>query len=194
MATKAYSKVVYNGKILIDLTNDTVEASKLLNGIKAHDKAGNIITGTCMFNADTSDATAAAGEILIGKTAYVKGSKVTGTMPNQGQKNLTITNASEPVTIPRGYHDGTGAAGIGQNDIAALTAGNIKQGITILGIEGTLRPSDDVKASAQSVTPKSTDQTVLPKEGEDYISQVTVKAVPYTEVDNEAGGITVTIL
>lgn len=42
----AYNKIVYGNKTLIDLTSDTVTASRLLKGITAHDKAGNAITGT----------------------------------------------------------------------------------------------------------------------------------------------------
>lgn len=42
----AINKVIYNSKVLIDLTSDTVSADKLLKGVKAHDKSGNIITGT----------------------------------------------------------------------------------------------------------------------------------------------------
>jgi hypothetical protein len=39
------NKVVYGSKTLIDLTNDTVTASALVKGYKAHDKSGNVITG-----------------------------------------------------------------------------------------------------------------------------------------------------
>lgn len=41
-----YNKVTYNKKVLIDLTGDTVTKETLLNGVKAHDKSGAVITGT----------------------------------------------------------------------------------------------------------------------------------------------------
>lgn len=40
------SKVVYGNRTLIDLTKDTVSASVLQKGYTAHDKAGNLVTGT----------------------------------------------------------------------------------------------------------------------------------------------------
>lgn len=42
----ATNKVIYGGNTLIDLSNDTVTASDLKQGVIAHDKAGNSITGT----------------------------------------------------------------------------------------------------------------------------------------------------
>ena len=69
----AVSKVIYGGTTLIDLTTDTVTADKLLTGITAHGKDGELIEGTCDFDANTQDATASASEILTGKTAYNKG-------------------------------------------------------------------------------------------------------------------------
>lgn len=44
----AYNKVEYGEKVLIDLTNDTVNQNKLMHGTTAHDKSGNIITGTLL--------------------------------------------------------------------------------------------------------------------------------------------------
>lgn len=68
---KHINKVIYGGKTLIDLTGDTVSADKLLAGITAHDKSGAPITGSCSFDVDSTDATAAVAEILLGKTAYL---------------------------------------------------------------------------------------------------------------------------
>lgn len=76
----AINKVIYGGETLIDLTGDTVTADKILSGFTAHDKGGEPITGTCEYDVDSSDATAAVAEILQGKTAYVRGQKLTGTM------------------------------------------------------------------------------------------------------------------
>lgn len=42
----AINKVVYGNDTLIDLTNDTVEASNLLEGETAHDRSGSPVTGT----------------------------------------------------------------------------------------------------------------------------------------------------
>ena len=43
------------------------------------------------------------------------------------------------------------------------------------------------------VTPGKEEQTVLPDEGYNYLSQVVVNAIPYAESENSAGGLTVTI-
>lgn len=187
------SKVIYNGKVLIDLTGDTVDPSKLLTGIKAHDKAGNAITGTCAYNANTNDATAAAAEVLKGKTAYVKGSKVTGTMPNNGAVTGTISTVAGAYTVPQGYHDGSGKVSISETEQAKLIPSNIREGITVLGVEGTMSGAEDMKAQAKTVTPKATVQEILPDEEYNCLSQVTVAAIPYVESDNEAGGKTITI-
>lgn len=187
------NKVVYGSTVLIDLTTDTVTADKILSSYTAHDAAGNIITGTCNFDVDSQDATVKVAEILDGKTAYACGSKLTGTMPNNGGVSLTINTVNGEASIAQGYHDGSGKVGILETEKAKLIASNIKQGITILGVTGTLEPSSAVKVHAKTVTPTKEAQTVLPDEGYDYLSQVTVNAIPYVETENSAGGITVTI-
>lgn len=189
----AANKIVYGTTVLIDLTADTVTADKILASYTAHDQSGNSITGTCDFDVNSGDATVKVAEMLEGKTAYARGAKLTGTMPNRGAVNLTIDTVNGEVTVAQGYHDGGGKVSIAETERAKLIAANIKQGITILGVTGTLEPSSSVKVHAKTVTPAIEAQTVLPDAGYDYLSQVTVNAIPYVETENSAGGVTVTI-
>lgn len=195
MAEKNISKVVYGGKTLIDLTADTVTADKILSTYTAHDKSGAPIVGTCTFNADTSDATAAGAEILSGKTAYVNGVKITGEMKNNGAVSGVISRKADSYTVPIGYHDGAGKVAISSTEQAKIIATNIRAGVSILGVTGTMSGTESAKAQAKTVTPTTAQQTVLPdsSQGFNYLSQVTVNAIPYNESDNAQGGKTVTI-
>jgi len=187
------NKVIYGGRVLIDLTGDTVDPSKLLKGSKAHDKSGAQIEGACTFDVDSTDATAVAAEILFGKTAYVSGNKLTGTMKNNGAVTKKITTRDEEVTIPQGFHDGSGKVGIDATEKGKLIANNIREGVTILGVEGTMSGSENMKPQAKTVTPSTAKQTILPDTEYNCLSQVEVEAIPYVEADNPAGGVTVTI-
>lgn len=193
MPNQYKNKVVYDGNVLIDLTADTVDASHLLSGYTAHDKSGATITGACTYNADTTDATASQSEILSTKTAYVNGVKLTGTMPNNGANNITVTNKTG-TTIPAGYYDGSGKAQIDSTSATNLIASNIRDGVTILGVEGSMTGEDTLTVGAASATPTSSQQVITAASlSYDYITQVTVAAIPYVESDNSAGGVTVTI-
>lgn len=189
----AVSKVVYGNTVLIDLTADTVTQDKILSNFTAHDKSGAAITGTCTYDVDSGDATIQVAEMITGKTAYARGAKLTGAMPNNGSIKLTISDKDDAVSITQGYHDGSGTVSILDTEKAKLIAANIKAGITILGVTGTLEPSSSIKVHAKTVTPTTSQQVVLPDDGYDYLSQVTVGAIPYVETDNSAGGKTVTI-
>ena len=185
------NKLVVGNETKFDLTADTVTEDKLLKGATAHDKSGAPITGTCTYDADTQDATVAVAEILEGKTAYARGTKLTGTMPNKGAVSGTIAT-KEAYTIPMGFHDGSGTVSLDATESAKLIAGNIKKGISILGVEGTYG-GEAAKVQTKSVTPTMAAQTVLPDEGFDYLSQVEVAAIPVTYSANAAGGQTCTI-
>jgi hypothetical protein len=193
MPDKHASKIIYGGNVLIDLTADTVEADKLLSGITAHGPNGEIITGSCTYDADTSDDSAVAAEILATKTAHARGSLITGSMPNRGGVTGSISGKAEEYTIQNGYHDGSGKVGIAQTEQAKIIPENIRQGVTVLGVEGTMSGTEDVNAQTRNVTPATTAQTILPETGYNYLSQVNVAAIPYTEAENSAGGLTVTI-
>lgn len=188
----AINKIIFGSDVLIDLTGDTVTEDTLLSGAKAHDKSGTEIIGICTYDADTQDATAAVAEILATKTAYARGAKLTGTMPNNGAVSGEISEVAENFVIPLGFHDGSGKVGIAAAEKPKIVSANIKQGITILGVEGTYS-GEGVKAQSKTVTPSTAQQLIQPDTGFDYLSSVTVNAIPYVESDNSAGGQTATI-
>ena len=111
--------------------------------IQTTDGAGH--TGSFV---DTSDGTAAAGEILNGKTAYAAGAKVTGTMTNRGAVSGTISTKDGQYTVPAGYHNGSGKVQISASEQAKIVEGNIKSGVTILGQAGKASVVDTGDANA----------------------------------------------
>lgn len=189
----AINKVVYGGEVLIDLTSDTVTPETLLAGATAHGKDGEIINGTCDFDVNSQDATAAVAEILEGKTAYARKAKLIGTMKNNGAVKGVITTKSGKYTVPQGYHDGSGYAEIDTTEQAKLIPANIREGITILGVAGTMSANEGMKPQAKEVTPTKSGFTLAPDAGYNCLSEVVVKPIPYVESDNAAGGKTVTI-
>ena len=188
-----YNKIIFGGQTLMDISGDTVDPAHLLDGITAHDKTGAAITGACTYDSDTTDASSTASEILAGKTAYVNKNKLTGTMPNNEAVAGVIASKDETYTVPQGYHDGSGTVAISDAEKAKLIPENIKKDIVLLGVTGTMDGTESVTAQAKSVTPSASEQVIVSDAGYDYLSQVTVLAIPYTETDNAAGGKTVSI-
>lgn len=193
MANEYYNKIIYGGQTLIDLTSDTATAATVLSGSTFHDKSGAAVTGTCTYDSNTTNDTVTVGEILISKTAHARGSQLVGTMPNRGAVTGTISTVSGTYSIQQGYHDGSGTVAIDSTEQSKIIATNIRDGITILGVTGSMTGTEEVNAQSKTVTPSTTQQTVTPDTGYNYLSQVTVNAIPYVETDNSAGGITVTI-
>ena len=88
--------------------------------------------GTAKFM-DTSDADAAAADILKNKTGYVNGSKITGSIESLGA--TTYTPGTSDQTISSGQYL-SGVQTIKGDQY--LVAANIKSGVTIFGVQGTL--------------------------------------------------------
>lgn len=92
--------------------------------------------GTAKFF-DTADADAAAGNILTGKKAYGASGAIDGSMANNGSTNGTISTKAGTVTVPAGYTSG-GTVSISSTEQAKIIASNIKSGVTLLGVAGSL--------------------------------------------------------
>ena len=111
-----------------------------INGVTYSDVPEvNIPLATGSGNAtfyDTTDGTAVAGDILSGKTAYVDG-VVTGSMTNNGAVAGMISTKAGTYTVPAGYHNGSGSVAIATAEQNKIIAGNIKSGVTILGVAGS---------------------------------------------------------
>lgn len=115
---KVLSKVTVNGDA--DLISENIKAGINIFGV---DGKSSVV--------DTEDATAAAGNILSGKTAYVDGSKLTGNIPSKSAATYT------PGTIDQSIAVGQYLSGeqIIKGD-ANLTEENIKRGVSIFGTRG----------------------------------------------------------
>ena len=134
-------------------TNQTINAGQYLKGAQtikgdANLVSANIKAGVSIFGVagktsvvDTADANATAANILSGKTAYVNGTKITGTVSTKGSITASGTGA---YTIPAGYYDGTTKI-----SLANTEAGNIAKGKTILGVAGTF--TSDATAIAGNI-------------------------------------------
>lgn len=122
---------VSNGKNLIAgaITDKGVSTSGSDTFQQMADNIGAIETGT-----DTSDATATAGDILSGKTAYGASGKITGTIQSVAGKTVTPGTSVQTAVAAKKYT--TGAVKVASD--ANLVAENIKEGVSIFGVLGSL--------------------------------------------------------
>jgi hypothetical protein len=128
-------------------TNQQIAAGQYLSGIQtiagdAELISANIKAGANIFGVagnanivDTSAGTAVAGDILASKIAFVDGAQVTGSMVERGTVNQTLTTQGGSYTIPAGRHSGSGVI---TASLSNLSSGNVKEGVNVGGIVGTL--------------------------------------------------------
>ena len=93
-------------------------------------------SGTAKFY-DASEANAAAGNVLTGIVFIGPNGQDTGSMPNNGPTGGDISTKTGTVTIPAGYTSG-GTVFISYDEQQKLVQGNIKDGVSILGVHGSL--------------------------------------------------------
>ena len=92
--------------------------------------------GTAKFY-DTASADITSADVLTGKTAYGSSGEVSGGMVDNGSTSGTISTKAGTVTIPVGYTSG-GTVSISSTEQNKIIAGNIKSGVTLLGVAGSL--------------------------------------------------------
>lgn len=107
-------------------------------------------SGTATFF-DTTGASATASHILTGKTAFISSGSVSGQMANNGSTSGTISTKAGTVSIPAGYTSG-GTVGISSTEQGKIVSGNIKSGVTILGVSGSASVVDTSDATASAAT------------------------------------------
>ena len=86
---------------------------------------------------DTTGADAAAGDVVSGKKFFGASGEATGSMTDNGTVASTISTKAQVVTIAAGKHSGSGTVQIDSTEQAKIASGNIKSGVTILGVRGS---------------------------------------------------------
>lgn len=104
--------------------------------------------GTSKFF-DTASGDITSADVLVGKTGFGSSGSVSGSMANNGSTSGTISTKAGTVTIPAGYTTG-GTVSIDTTEQSKVVASNIKSGVTLLGVEGSLAlPSISQDASTK---------------------------------------------
>lgn len=155
-----------------------------------------VYNGNTLIDLTGDDVTAA--DVLAGKNYHGRdGEAATGSMNNRGAVSGTISTKAGTYTIASGYHNGAGTVQISSTEQDKIIQGNIKHGVTILGVTGNYNGDGvNLQTVTKSYTPSASAQSedVTAGTGYDGLAKVTVNvaAIPYAETANTYG-TTVTI-
>ena len=128
----------------IDLSNVATAIRQKTGGVTLISFPDEYISGIESLT-NTNDATATDLDVLANKTAYANGQKLYGSLPNKGEANIELTDLTTK-TVERGYYSG-GTAKIADAESAKIIPENIKSGVTVLGVEGTLESGSSASYS-----------------------------------------------